>query len=45
MTVYVDQDGFEYEATVETLAGLLDVSPDDPEVITESDVHPSQWED
>lgn len=38
MTVYRDADGLEYEAT------LFDPRPDDPEVITESDIHPSEWE-
>lgn len=39
MTVYRDRDGFEYEAT------LFDPHPDDPDVITERDMHPLDWED
>jgi len=36
---YVDKDGFVYDAD------LFGDPAVDPEVITEADVHPSQWDD
>lgn len=38
-TAYIDPDGFVYDAV------LVDPHPDDPSVITESDIHPSEWDD
>jgi hypothetical protein len=38
-TTYRDPEDYVYDAILE------DPSPDDPAVITEADVHPSQWDD
>jgi hypothetical protein len=36
---YVDRDGFSYDAVID------DPHPDDPALISEADIHPSQRED